>query len=90
MFLVDTLHQDGIGVFFAWSPAEFTPSEAGLAEFDGMPTFESDDSTRQVHPVSESRRQSFGSRGSCEARAVSSRRSADSQRCIENGAPRCS
>ena len=52
MFLVDTLHQDGIGVFFAWSPAEFTPNEAGLAEFDGMPTFESDDSTRQVHPVS--------------------------------------
>ena len=52
MFLVDTLHQDGIGVFFAWSPAEFAPDDYGLAEFDGMPTFESDDSTRQLHPVS--------------------------------------
>lgn len=52
MFLVDTLHQDGIGVFFAWSPAEFAADEHGLSEWDGMPTFESDDSTRQIHPVS--------------------------------------
>jgi 1,4-alpha-glucan branching enzyme len=52
MFLVDTLHQDGIGVFFAWSPAEFAPDPHGLSEWDGMPTFEADDSTRQIHPVS--------------------------------------
>jgi 1,4-alpha-glucan branching enzyme len=52
MFLVDTLHQDGIGVFFAWSPAEFPPDPHGLSEWDGMPTFEADDSTRQIHPVS--------------------------------------
>ena len=52
MFLVDTLHQDGIGVFFSWSPAEFVPDDWGLSEYDGMPTYEADDSTRAVHPVS--------------------------------------
>lgn len=51
MFLVDTLHQDGIGVYFSWSPAGFAHDDVGLTEFDGLPTYESDDSTRQVHPV---------------------------------------
>ncbi|MBX3232132.1 MAG: hypothetical protein KIT84_19545 [Labilithrix sp.] len=52
MFLVDTLHQDGVGVLFTWTPAEFPLEEHGLIEFDGMPTFEPDDSTRAAHPVS--------------------------------------
>jgi 1,4-alpha-glucan branching enzyme len=51
MFLVDTLHQDGIGVFFAWSIAGFVAKDYGLTEFDGMPLYESDDSSRVIHPV---------------------------------------
>ncbi len=51
MYLVDTLHQAGIGVIFDWVPAHFARDEHGLAMFDGGPTFEPADASRAVHPT---------------------------------------
>jgi 1,4-alpha-glucan branching enzyme len=50
MFLVDTLHQRGIGVIFDWVPAHFARDAHGLVMFDGAPLFEPDDPARAVHP----------------------------------------
>ena len=51
MFLVDTLHQAGLGVIFDWVPAHFASDLHGLTLFDGAPLFESDDPARAVHPT---------------------------------------
>lgn len=51
MYLVDTLHQAGLGVIFDWVPAHFARDEHGLAAFDGGPTFEPSDPSRAVHPT---------------------------------------
>ncbi|MDB4946193.1 MAG: 1,4-alpha-glucan (glycogen) branching enzyme GH3-type [Labilithrix sp.] len=51
MFLVDTLHQAGLGVIFDWVPAHFARDAHGLASFDGAPLFEPDDPSRAVHPT---------------------------------------
>jgi len=48
MFLVDTLHQRGIGVIFDWVPSHFPTDEHGLAYFDGTHLFEHAD-PRQGH-----------------------------------------
>jgi 1,4-alpha-glucan branching enzyme len=40
MFLVDQLHQRGIGVIFDWVPSHFPTDEHGLAYFDGTHLFE--------------------------------------------------
>src|SRR5260370_4696307 len=37
MFLVDYLHQHGIGVILDWVPAHFPKDEAGLGYFVGTP-----------------------------------------------------
>lgn len=49
-FLVDTLHQRGIGVILDWVPAHFPRDEHGLARFDGAPLFEYADPQRGDHP----------------------------------------
>jgi 1,4-alpha-glucan branching enzyme len=46
MFLVDHLHQRGIGVILDWVPAHFPTDEHGLAYFDGTHLYEHAD-TRQ-------------------------------------------
>jgi 1,4-alpha-glucan branching enzyme len=51
MYLVDTLHQAGLGVIFDWVPAHFANDPHGLAKFDGAPLFEPDDPARAVHPT---------------------------------------
>jgi 1,4-alpha-glucan branching enzyme len=48
MFLVDTLHQRGIGVFLDWVPSHFPTDAHGLAFFDGTHLFEHAD-RRQGH-----------------------------------------
>lgn len=39
-YLIDTMHQNGIGVILDWVPAHFPRDSHGLAMFDGTPTFE--------------------------------------------------
>ena len=45
-FLVDTLHQRGIGVLLDWVPAHFPDDPHGLATFDGSPLYEHPDPRR--------------------------------------------
>jgi 1,4-alpha-glucan branching enzyme len=49
MFLVDTLHQRGIGVILDWVPAHFPRDEHGLAYFDGTHLFEHADPRQGQH-----------------------------------------
>jgi 1,4-alpha-glucan branching enzyme len=50
MFLVDTLHQRGIGVILDWVPSHFPTDEHGLAYFDGTHLFEHADRRKGHHP----------------------------------------
>ncbi len=50
MYLVDTLHQRGIGVILDWVPSHFPADEHGLAYFDGTHLFEHSDSRQGFHP----------------------------------------
>jgi 1,4-alpha-glucan branching enzyme len=50
MFLVDTLHQKGIGVILDWVPSHFPTDEHGLAYFDGTHLYEHDDPRKGFHP----------------------------------------
>jgi 1,4-alpha-glucan branching enzyme len=50
MFLVDTLHQHGIGVILDWVPAHFPTDEHGLAYFDGTHLYEHADRRLGHHP----------------------------------------
>jgi 1,4-alpha-glucan branching enzyme len=49
-FLVDTLHQAGIGVILDWVPAHFPKDSFALARFDGQPLYEHGDPRRGDHP----------------------------------------
>jgi 1,4-alpha-glucan branching enzyme len=50
MFLVDYLHQHGIGVILDWVPSHFPSDGHGLAYFDGTHLFEHADSRQGFHP----------------------------------------
>jgi 1,4-alpha-glucan branching enzyme len=50
MFLVDRLHQSGIGVILDWVPSHFPSDEHGLAYFDGTHLFEHADPRQGFHP----------------------------------------
>jgi 1,4-alpha-glucan branching enzyme len=50
MFLVDTLHQHGIGVILDWVPAHFPRDEHGLGYFDGTHLYEHADPRQREHP----------------------------------------
>jgi 1,4-alpha-glucan branching enzyme len=50
MHLVDTLHQNGIGVIVDWVPAHFPTDAHGLGTFDGTHLYEHADPRRGFHP----------------------------------------
>ncbi len=50
MFLVDYLHQNGIGVILDWVPSHFPSDEFGLQNFDGTHLYEHADPRLGVHP----------------------------------------
>ncbi|MEK6531138.1 MAG: 1,4-alpha-glucan branching protein GlgB [Deltaproteobacteria bacterium] len=50
MYLVDHLHQNGIGVILDWVPSHFPTDEHGLAFFDGTHLFEHADARKGFHP----------------------------------------
>ena len=49
MFLVDRLHQEGIGVILDWVPGHFPKDAHGLAYFDGTALYEHEDSRKGEH-----------------------------------------
>ncbi|HVE27077.1 MAG TPA: 1,4-alpha-glucan branching protein GlgB, partial [Sporichthya sp.] len=49
-YLVDRLHQAGIGVIIDWVPAHFPKDEWALARFDGTPLYEHGNPQRGEHP----------------------------------------
>ncbi|MBD3317005.1 MAG: 1,4-alpha-glucan branching protein GlgB, partial [Chitinivibrionales bacterium] len=50
MYLVDYLHQNGIGVIMDWVPSHFPSNENGLAFFDGSYLYEHADPRKGFHP----------------------------------------
>ena len=50
MYLVDVLHQAGVGVFLDWVPSHFATDPHGLAWFDGTALYEHPDPRRGWHP----------------------------------------
>ena len=50
MYLVDTLHQRGIGLILDWVPSHFPADEHGLAFFDGTHLYEHADPRQGYHP----------------------------------------
>jgi 1,4-alpha-glucan branching enzyme len=50
MFLIDHLHQEGIGVLLDWVPSHFPTDAYGLARFDGTHLYEHADPRQGFHP----------------------------------------
>ncbi|MCA1825411.1 MAG: 1,4-alpha-glucan branching protein GlgB [Myxococcales bacterium] len=50
MYLIDQLHQAGVGVILDWVPSHFPSDEIGLAYFDGTALYEHADPRQGFHP----------------------------------------
>ncbi|MFT3911861.1 MAG: 1,4-alpha-glucan branching protein GlgB [Ferruginibacter sp.] len=50
MYLVELLHQNGIGVILDWVPSHFPNDAHGLYKFDGTHTYEYNDMRKGFHP----------------------------------------
>jgi len=50
MYLIDYLHQEGIGVILDWVPSHFPDDQHGLSYFDGTHLFEHADPQKGFHP----------------------------------------
>ena len=60
MFLIDSLHRNGIGVILDWVPSHFPSDEHGLAFFDGTHLYEHQDTRLGFHPDWKSLIYNFG------------------------------
>ncbi|MCS7206743.1 MAG: 1,4-alpha-glucan branching protein GlgB [Dehalococcoidia bacterium] len=60
MYLVDHLHQNGIGVILDWVPAHFPDDAHGLVFFDGTHLYEHADPRQGIHPDWNSRIFNYG------------------------------
>ncbi len=50
MYLIECLHQRGIGVILDWVPSHFPSDEYGLGFFDGTHLFEHSNPSQRIHP----------------------------------------
>jgi 1,4-alpha-glucan branching enzyme len=50
MYLIDVLHQHGVGVLLDWVPSHFPSDEHGLGFFDGTHLYEHGDPRQGFHP----------------------------------------
>ncbi|MEN8728131.1 MAG: alpha-amylase family glycosyl hydrolase, partial [Sulfurovum sp.] len=50
MYLIDTLHENGIGVIMDWVPSHFAVDMHGLVNFDGTALYEHEDPQKGFHP----------------------------------------
>ena len=50
MYLIDRLHQEGIGVILDWVPSHFPGDAHGLVYFDGTHLYEHEDPRKGFHP----------------------------------------
>ncbi len=50
MFMIDVLHQNGIGVILDWVPSHFPTDQHGLSYFDGTHLYEHADRRKGFHP----------------------------------------
>lgn len=50
MYLIDMLHQNGIGVIMDWVPSHFAVDMHGLINFDGTALYEHEDPRQGYHP----------------------------------------
>jgi len=50
MYLVDQMHQKGIGVILDWVPSHFPSDEHGLGYFDGTYLYENAEPKQRIHP----------------------------------------
>jgi len=50
MYLIDQLHQNGIGVIMDWVPSHFAVDMHGLINFDGTALYEHEDPRQGFHP----------------------------------------
>jgi len=50
MYLIDCLHQHGIGVILDWVPSHFPTDEHGIGFFDGTHLYEHSDPQKGLHP----------------------------------------
>ncbi|NLM71747.1 MAG: 1,4-alpha-glucan branching protein GlgB [Synergistaceae bacterium] len=60
MYMIDVLHQMGIGVFLDWVPSHFPEDGYGLARFDGTCIYEHEDPRQGFQPDWGSRVFNFG------------------------------
>lgn len=49
-YLIDKLHEAGIGVYLDWVPAHFPSDEHALADFDGSQLYEHPEKAKGFHP----------------------------------------